>query len=33
MNLPMSWIKDYVDIDCDVKTFCDEMNLSGSKVD
>ena len=33
MNLPMSWIKDYVDIDCDVKTFCDEMTLSGSKVE
>ncbi|WP_317367294.1 phenylalanine--tRNA ligase subunit beta [uncultured Tyzzerella sp.] len=33
MNLPMSWIKDYVDIDCDVNTFCDEMTLSGSKVE
>ncbi|MBS5793516.1 MAG: phenylalanine--tRNA ligase subunit beta [Clostridiales bacterium] len=33
MNLPMSWIKDYADIDCDVNTFCDEMTLSGSKVE
>lgn len=33
MNLPMSWIKDYVDIDCDVNTFCNEMTLSGSKVE
>ena len=33
MNLPMSWLKDYVDIDCDVNTFCDEMTLSGSKVE
>ena len=33
MNLPMSWIKDYVDLDCDVNTFCDEMTLSGSKVE
>ena len=33
MNLPMSWIKDYVDLDCDVNTFCDEMTLLGSKVE
>lgn len=33
MNLPMSWLKDYVNIDCDVNTFCDEMTLSGSKVE
>lgn len=33
MNLPMSWIKDYVDLDCNVDTFCDEMTLSGSKVE
>lgn len=33
MNLPMSWLKDYVDLECDVKTFCDEMTLSGSKVE
>ncbi|WP_250277806.1 phenylalanine--tRNA ligase subunit beta [[Clostridium] colinum] len=33
MNLPMSWLKDYVDIDCNIKTFCDEMTLSGSKVE
>ncbi len=33
MYLPMSWLKDYVDIDCDLQTFCDEMTLSGSKVE
>lgn len=33
MNLPMTWLKEYVDIDCDVKTFCDKMTLSGSKVE
>ena len=33
MNLPMSWLKDYVNIDCNVETFCDEMTLSGSKVE
>lgn len=33
MKLPMSWLKEYVDIDCDLKTFCDKMTLSGSKVE
>lgn len=33
MNLPISWLKDYVDIDCDTKTFADKMTLSGSKVE
>lgn len=33
MNLPMSWIKEYVDIDCNVKEFCNAMTLSGSKVE
>lgn len=33
MNLPISWLKEYVDIDCDIKTFIDEMTLSGSKVE
>lgn len=33
MNLPMTWLKKYVDIDCDIKTFMDKMTLSGSKVE
>ena len=33
MNLPFNWLKEYVDIDCDVKTFMDEITLSGSKVE
>ena len=33
MNIPMSWIKDYVDIDVDINTFMDAMTMSGSKVE
>ncbi|HBY21207.1 MAG: phenylalanine--tRNA ligase subunit beta [Clostridiales bacterium GWE2_32_10] len=33
MNISMNWLKDFVDIDCDTKTFCDAMTLSGSKVE
>ena len=33
MNLPMSWLKDFVDIDCNVNEFSDAMTLSGSKVE
>ncbi len=33
MNVPMSWLKDYVDIDCDIVTFTDAMTMSGSKVE
>ncbi len=33
MNIPMSWLKDYVDIDCNIKTFIEEMTMSGSKVE
>ncbi len=33
MNLPMSWLKEFVPIDCDVNEFCDKMTLSGSKVE
>ena len=33
MNLPMSWIKDFVEIDCNVNEFSDGMTLSGSKVE
>lgn len=33
MLVPMSWIKDYVDIDCDIIEFTDAMTMSGSKVE
>ena len=33
MNVPMSWLKQYVDIDVDTKTFVDGMTMSGSKVE
>jgi phenylalanyl-tRNA synthetase beta chain len=33
MNIPMSWLKEYVDIDCDTKTFEEAMTMSGSKVE
>lgn len=33
MNVPMKWLNDYVDIDCDIVTFTDAMTMSGSKVE
>ena len=33
MNVPMSWLKQYVDIDVDTKTYVDKMTMSGSKVE
>lgn len=34
MNLSMKWLSDYVDLkDTDIKTFCHEMTMSGSKVE
>ncbi|MDR2899881.1 MAG: phenylalanine--tRNA ligase subunit beta, partial [Clostridiales bacterium] len=33
MNIPMSWLKAYVNIDCDLKEFDDSMTMSGSKVE
>ncbi|MCR5122862.1 MAG: phenylalanine--tRNA ligase subunit beta [Ruminococcus sp.] len=33
MDLSMRWLADYVDCKCDIKKFCDEMTLSGSKVE
>jgi len=33
MNVPMSWLKAYVDIDCDLKEFMESMTMSGSKVE
>jgi len=33
MKAPISWLKDYVDIDIDYKKYCDLMTMSGSKVE
>lgn len=33
MNLPMTWLKDFVDIDCTTQEFMDAITLSGSKVE
>lgn len=33
MDVPMSWLKEFVDIDCSTKEFTDAMTLSGSKVE
>jgi len=33
MNLPISWLKELINIDCDLKELCDKITLSGSKVE
>ncbi|MFA7673788.1 MAG: phenylalanine--tRNA ligase subunit beta [Clostridia bacterium] len=33
MITPISWLKDYIDIDLSVKDFCDVLTLSGTKVE
>ncbi len=33
MNLPMSWLNDYMDIDVTPKEYADRMTMSGSKVE
>ena len=33
MNIPMSWLKQYADIDCDIVTFTDGMIMSGSNIE
>lgn len=33
MLVPLKWLRDYVDIDMDVKEFADKMTMSGSKVE
>ncbi len=33
MDLSMSWLKDYVDIDVDIKDFIEDITLTGSKVE
>ena len=33
MKIPISWLKDYVDIDCDAAQLADVLTMSGSKVE
>lgn len=33
MKVPISWLRDYVDVDVDIKEFADGMTMSGSKVE
>ena len=33
MDLSMRWLKDYVDLKADVKQFCSDITISGSKVE
>ncbi len=33
MNLPMSWLNDYMDIDVDPKEYADRLTMTGSKVE
>ncbi len=33
MNIPMSWLKQYADVDCDIITFTDGMIMSGSNIE
>ncbi|ETA80230.1 phenylalanine--tRNA ligase subunit beta [Youngiibacter fragilis] len=33
MKLPVNWLKDYVDVDIDIKTLGDRLTMSGSKVE
>ncbi|SHH24330.1 phenylalanine--tRNA ligase subunit beta [Tepidibacter thalassicus] len=33
MLVPLKWLRDYVDIDVDVKEFADKMTMTGSKVE
>ncbi len=33
MNLPISWLKEYVDINCKTEDFIEDITLTGSKVE
>jgi len=33
MNIPVSWLKEYVDFTCDTKELCRALTMSGSKVE
>lgn len=33
MNVPIKWLRDYVDINMEIKEFCDAMTMSGTKAE
>ncbi len=33
MNVSMNWLKEYTEVNCDIKTFVDKMTMSGSNVE
>jgi hypothetical protein len=33
MNISMKWLKEYVDINCNIDEYCDAMTMSGTKVE
>ncbi|MGL4483976.1 MAG: phenylalanine--tRNA ligase subunit beta, partial [Anaerovoracaceae bacterium] len=33
MLVPIKWLKDYIDYDVDLKTFCEKMIMSGSNIE
>ena len=33
MRVPVSWLKDYVDIDLDVETLAERLTMTGTKVE
>lgn len=33
MNTPLKWLRDYVDIDADIREFTEKMTMSGTKVE
>ena len=33
MDVSLNWLKEYAPFDCDMKTFAEDMTMSGSKVE
>ncbi len=33
MLVPIKWLKEYIDLDVDIKTFCEKMIMSGSNIE
>ena len=33
MDVSLNWLKEYAPFDCDIKTFAEDMTMSGSKVE
>ncbi|MFI3174486.1 MAG: phenylalanine--tRNA ligase subunit beta [Bacillota bacterium] len=33
MNIPMSWLKEYTDVEADIKAYVEDITMSGSKVE